>query len=621
MSKYLPTVSDNNLLIWDAGKNKCGGYLQKKASQTSAFSKGKWQRRYFAIPLELNPRDNYQLEYFHSPEDKVPRAIMALTGATVKISSATAFVLNFPDGNTVSLNADSSEIMQNWVKTLESVISISNIREKMISQYATQEESGEEHEQHSDDDNDENPSPLRQFSKSKGGFVNKSSNKGWPTIRLDFDATSIPPASKERHQFIDMLCNDIAHSIGIDPSMIEVIAIKSAPGMDWLSLIEFDINLWNQERDENDSLSSSENNYLRKRELKKRYLKQLYEMIPDTSSILYNGYLTSKLDPSFSLNFVDKPLQSHGTPPGHGQSSLTSPMKNMTLNNNNTNALSSMKGGIGGMGGGGGAGNEIINEEIFSEDLNIMRIMQNYQDVQIPQDFVDYTHFEITLYFEGRVGVVSIPNPAILTKRYCALWPFEVKTVLGFMGTMQELWIDPIELIQRDTATKPTPIPFSASVRFGGLPIINAVHLVPDGAYDVKFLDRRDEAVNSLSTEEMDSIKETFQKCDLDGDGGISKYEMEEIVRSRTQERKMMIESKFNQFLQDSQDLSDEEIEFAEHNKLQYLQQLQESQIKLLKMFEAADLNGDGSISFTEFILAEAWWLRCTINPERIHLF
>jgi hypothetical protein len=42
---------------------------------------------------------------------------------------------------------------------------------------------------------------------------------------------------------------------------------------------------------------------------------------------------------------------------------------------------------------------------------------------------------------------------------------------------------------------------------------------------------------------------------------------------------------------------------------------------RLLKMFDAADTNGDGVISFTEFIMSEAWWLRCTINPDKQHLF
>jgi Ca2+-binding EF-hand superfamily protein len=62
-------------------------------------------------------------------------------------------------------------------------------------------------------------------------------------------------------------------------------------------------------------------------------------------------------------------------------------------------------------------------------------------------------------------------------------------------------------------------------------------------------------------------------------------------------------------------------IQAAEQLKAQHLQQSREAQNKLLLLFEAADINGDGVISINEFVLAEVWWLRCTMNPERDHLF
>lgn len=585
MSKALPTVTESNLLIWDQAKLRCGGYLQKKASQTSAFSKGKWQRRYFSIDLDLGPRDNYQLEYFHSPEDKTPRAIMALTGATVKISSATAFAINFPDSTSISLNADTSDIMQHWIGTLEHVISVANLRDRMMHQFAVPEE-GVHFEQDNDGNNSDNNENFHRLARapgrSRGNYV-KVSGKGWPTVRLDFDAAQIPPTSKERHKFIDQFSRDIAIAVSIDPSMVEVISIKSAPGMDWLCLVEFDLNLALSEATETESASLTDHHSHTKKSLvRKRLLHSLHEMIRDTSSLLYNGGVTSKLDPSFALNFVDRL-------PSSAQTGATS-------------------------------GSATMMDGIFSESMEVMKVMQRYLDVVIPDDFVTHTHFNITLYFEGRIGLVSVPNPAVLAKRHCALWPFEVKQALGFIGTMQELWIDPVELVPRDTATKAAPIPFSPSVRCGGQLIINAVHLTPDCSYDVKCIDRRDDALNSLSQEEMDSIKETFQQCDLDGDGGISKAEMEEIVRSRTQDRKAAIEQKFQLFIRENE-MSREDLEYFDDLKTQYLQQLQEAQVRMLEMFEAADLNSDGSISFTEFILAEAWWLRCTINPDRVHLF
>lgn len=62
-------------------------------------------------------------------------------------------------------------------------------------------------------------------------------------------------------------------------------------------------------------------------------------------------------------------------------------------------------------------------------------------------------------------------------------------------------------------------------------------------------------------------------------------------------------------------------IQAAELARAQHVQQLREAQSKLLALFEAADVNGDGIISYKEFFLAEVWWLRCVLNPDKSHLF
>lgn len=49
----------------------------------------------------------------------------------------------------------------------------------------------------------------------------------------------------------------------------------------------------------------------------------------------------------------------------------------------------------------------------------------------------DMTHFPIEIYFEENAKVVMVPNPQVLRKRCCALWPYEVKQALGFLGNMQ----------------------------------------------------------------------------------------------------------------------------------------------------------------------------------------
>ena len=94
---------------------------------------------------------------------------------------------------------------------------------------------------------------------------------------------------------------------------------------------------------------------------------------------------------------------------------------------------------------------------------------------------------------------------------------------------------------------------------------------------------------------------------------------MEHLVKARTDDRKNAIEARFAEFEANAK--TQEEIDRAEENKRSYLQHLTESQNKMLKMFNMADVNGDGSLNFTEFLLAEAWWMRCSINPDHAHLF
>ena len=103
-------------------------------------------------------------------------------------------------------------------------------------------------------------------------------------------------------------------------------------------------------------------------------------------------------------------------------------------------------------------------------------------------------------------------------------------------------------------------------------------------------------------------------------DGTVSRFEMEELMRTRTEQKKNYIEEKFQEILNDPQTIRSD-IERADEYKRQHFQHLEESQAMILKMFDAADSNHDGVLSFTEFMLAEAWWLKCTLNPEKIHLF
>lgn len=583
--RALPEVSVKDLIIWDDSRSQCCGFLNKKASKTSAFSKGKWQKRWFLIDVDIEERGNYALQYFHNPEDRVPRQVFPLENVTLKIAGGNSFILTSDDTALATLSADSHEVMKMWVDTLENVISVANLRARLLKELDDRgEESGAEdtgkRSRYSVVRNELAgiSTNLKAYGKKPQESPGRSPVKRptAPALRLDVDAETIPPTSKARHQFVHMFVDDIAKALEIMPDMIEVLSIKPAPGMDWLTMVEFDINpisiLQNTAGDRDDP------RYWQRLEtervdIRSKLLWTLHEMVSDPSSLLYNGFVTSKLDPSFSANLLDR--------------------------------------------------NDDEEEEIlpYSTDPEVLSIMEHYRDIQVPSNVVDVTHFSIELHFEEKVRLVNVPNPLVLRKRCCALWPYEVKHALGFMGNMQELWMEPISLVPRNMPKLLSqPVPFMPSVRYGGEKLINAARLKADQAYDVVFEDRRDEALQSLLPEEMDAIKETFQQCDLNGDGGISRTEMSELVRRRTAERRAIIDAKFDAFLSEP-GITRAEILTAEANKATLMQSMHEAQNKLLKMFEAADTNGDGVISFTEFIMAEAWWMRCTINPERAHLF
>ena len=148
---------------------------------------------------------------------------------------------------------------------------------------------------------------------------------------------------------------------------------------------------------------------------------------------------------------------------------------------------------------------------------------------------------------------------------------------------------------------------------------INASRLKADLTYEVNCEDLRGEVMKSLTKEERESIRIIFDQYDTDGNGSVSIEEMEHLVKARTDDRKNAIEARFAEFEANAK--TQEEIDRAEENKRSYLQHLTESQNKMLKMFNMADVNGDGSLNFTEFLLAEAWWMRCSINPDHAHLF
>jgi Ca2+-binding EF-hand superfamily protein len=552
------------------------------------------------------------MSYFHGPEEKTARQTYPLDGAQLQVPGganlSNTFELHCADGHNITLSAETRTSMMNWIETLQYVIDIAtqrgSVQRERWSGNPTESIALKTVRQVSDfapvasppkgaagnAGNNKSPDNKRQ------SIVGGSPGRGEPsqlslshqhqhrvpTVRINVDSTTIPPGSTQRYQFEEMFINDLATATGLPARSFEVVSVRPAPGMDWLTLVEFDVYLQGakgstahhssagSDGEDRDAYGDDEDDELAAQRIE--VLRHILEMLENTSSPLYSGFLTANLDPSYTHHILAV---------GDRQND---------------------------------------NIELSSSDPTIMQIMEKYKSVHTPHSFVDVSHFNIFLRFEGNVRSVRVPNPLVLRKRSCMLWPFEVKEALGLIGNMQELWIDPVALVPCGVpSVLAKPIDFEPSVRAGGALVIHASKLKAGLTYDVQCDDRRNEIVHLLTEEERMQIQATFEAYDINGDGNVSRREMEDLIRQRTAERKAVIDDKFNEFI--SETTSDAEVAKAEEFRRMHYQQLQEAQSRLIKMFENADLDGNGSLSFTEFLLAEAYWMRCTLNPEHACLF
>jgi Ca2+-binding EF-hand superfamily protein len=577
----LPRLRADDMRVWDDDYGVCGGYLNKKASKSSAFSKGKWQKRWFFIKTEsLKSDENYSLEYGYSPEDRSSRAIFKLEGASAVVSTGNSFQLNFSDGSNLIMSADSPELRDDWVAMLHAISVVAQLRGRAI----------RERQQYLEDDGvdghvDEDGGHGRAYDgEDYENRTNRSDKRSVnpfqvrykqnPQMRLDVDITSIPPSSTQRRQFEEMLVGDIAAALGISTEGIEVLSLKPCIGMDWLTVVEFDIVVYREHEVDEDGNIIEHDESVEEAMVEERrdLLWRLHEMVKDTSSPLYRGFITSKLDPSYTVGLSD--------------------------HEPNDAAV-----------------------EVYSADPKVLSVLNKYKDVVVPYNTIDTSHFKIMLQFEQREVEIEVPNPLVFPRRrHCAIWPFEIKQALGFWGTMQELWIEPASLVPVGLPRHMShPIDFEPSARVGGAVAINAYRLKADLTYELVCDDFRSAVKESLTEEEYEQIEATFHQYDVDGNGTISKNELEQMIRKRVADRRELIEAKFIQVA--GSGLTADELRQAEESKQQHLQQLSESQVKLVKMFEAADVNQDGQLTKEEFILAEAWWMHCTLNPEHAHLF
>lgn len=135
---------------------------------------------------------------------------------------------------------------------------------------------------------------------------------------------------------------------------------------------------------------------------------------------------------------------------------------------------------------------------------------------------------------------------------------------------------------------------------------LRAVHsLVPGATYNLVINDNSINYVDYLSEEEKDLIRQRFNELDLDGNETLSVEEVTRHYQNITEKKKKALREKINQL--------------AKKRKRSSMNQMFQQAVGNLERMEAFairqfmknnDMDGNDSISFEEFLTAEA---RCII--------
>lgn len=353
------------------------------------------------------------------------------------------------------------------------------------------------------------------------------------------------------------------------PDLVKVFELKPAAGMDWLTCVEFDLNVDEEEEEAE--------------EIKHNLLTKLDMLVRNTSSDLYNGMVTCQIDSSFNAI--------------------------MTTSSDWGNTDATQRVDI-----------PPQSRPIATPVPRVKSVLEKYMHLELPQEVHDASKFWIYLRWNGKKTVLWLPNPRTLPRRSCVLWEHEVKDCLGLSGTVQDLWMTPSALNPSGVPTSlAAPLHFTPSAKHGGLNIIDTESCRQGVTYDVLFDDRRMDAIEELSEEQQEEIMETFNKYDVNGDGNIDRAECMAACKERSESAKEAIDKQFENALLGV--TSQDRLAEIEAQKRAHYQKVDEAENQLMNMFEKADTDGDGSLSQEEFSLAEAWWMKSTLNPSKVSLF
>ncbi|GMI27598.1 hypothetical protein TeGR_g953 [Tetraparma gracilis] len=382
-----------------------------------------------------------------------------------------------------------------------------------------------------------------------------------PAMRLEVEVDTIPPGTAERSAFMNSFQDDVSRALGDGQGVTcKVQDIKPAAGMDWLTVVTFTL----------------ESSFADPQPLHER----LESMVADPNSDLYVGLVTCRTDPSY-LAIVSEGLEGARIDVHPTKRAIATPVP------------------------------------------RVKTVLEKYMHLTLPPSAHDASKFHVYLKHgdSEKTFTLWVPNPRTLPRQSCVLWPYEVKDCLGISGTVRDMWLTPTGL--RPTGVKgsahASSLPFQPSAKHGGMPIVDTAAMRQGMTYEVIFEDNTMRALDSLSEEQLEEIEENFNKYDENGDQNIDREEVKKACKDRTDKSKEAIDLQFEKAIENAK--SQQEINKIIDQKKEHYQKVDEAEAALLDMFRKADTDGDGSISYNEFALAEAWWMNSTLNPTKVSLF